>query len=420
MLIGIVAASVLTVVGPSVSAQNAGGEILETQDLFKAGEGGYARYHIPGLVVTKRGTVLAWCEARRGNNDWSSIDILLRRSTDAGKTWDKPQKIADVPGPKPRNPITKKLKGKNTDDVTYNNPVLIADRDGAVHFLFCLDYYRVFYARSDDDGATWSKPTEITESVAAARKTYDWRVVATGPNHGIQLRTGRLLVPMWMSTATGANGHRPSVTTTLYSDDAGRTWHVGEIAVPNTEAWVNPNETVAVELADGRVLLNIRNESPDYRRLTTTSADGATKWSEPKFDERLVEPICMASIIRYSQAPGAKTSAGPLGDVNRILFANPANLERGDGKLAQGKGRDRKNLTLRVSYDECGTWPISRTLDAGYSSYSDLAVTHDGTILCFYGCGDKPQAAGDQLRLARCNLAWLTAGKDAGGPRPPR
>ena len=46
---------------------------------------------------------------------------------------------------------------------TYNNPVAIADRDGTVHLLYCLEYMRCFYARSEDDGRTFSVPVEITD-----------------------------------------------------------------------------------------------------------------------------------------------------------------------------------------------------------------------------------------------------------------
>src|SRR5437588_3902789 len=77
---------------------------LEKQDLFVAGQGGYAVYHISGVAVTARGTVLAWCEARKKGGDWDAIDILLRRSADDGKTWGEPKRIADVPGPKVKNP----------------------------------------------------------------------------------------------------------------------------------------------------------------------------------------------------------------------------------------------------------------------------------------------------------------------------
>jgi sialidase-1 len=377
---------------------------LEQQDLFRTGEGGYQLFHIPGLAVTAKGTVLAWCEARRGRSDWGDIDILLRRSTDDGKTWSEPRKVGAVSGPKTKNPVAVGLKGVKSTDVTYNNPVFIADRDGGVTFLFCLEYCRCFVARSTDDGVTWSEPREITDVFETFRPKYPWKVLATGPDHGIQLTNGRLLVPVWLSTATGGNAHRPSVVATIYSDNLGRTWQAGDIAVPNTDEWVNPNETTAVELADGRVMLNTRNESPRHRRLVTIGPDGATGWSTPRFDEALVEPICMGSLVRLSTE---KTS-----DRNRLLFVNPDNLSRADRKEAPGKSRDRRNLTVRLSYDEGTSWPVARAVEPSWSAYSDLALAADGTILCFYGRGDKSDFAGASLRLARFNLEWLTEGRD--------
>ena len=377
---------------------------LEKSDLFKTGDGGYKLYHIPGIVVTSKGTVLAWCEARLKGGDWDQIDILMRRSTDEGKTWSEPKKVADVPGPKTKNPFALRVKGVNPEDVTYNNPVLIADQDGTVHMLFCIEYMRCFYQRSTDDGLTWSTPVEITGAFEKFHSSYDWKVLATGPDHAIQLKTGRLVVPVWLSTGTGGNAHRPSVTATIYSDDRGKTWQAGDIAVPCTGEWNNPNETVAIELADGRVMLNSRSESKANRRLVTTSKDGATGWSTPKFDDALLEPICMGSIVRYSLASG--------GGKDRILFSNPDNLSRDDGKEEPGKNRDRKNVSVKLSYDEGQTWPVSKSVEAGPSMYSDIAVTKSGTILCFYGQGTKPGFAGETLRLARFNLEWLTDGKD--------
>lgn len=384
---------------------------LEKADLYEAGAEGYALYRIPGLVVTARGTVLAYCEARRtGKSDWDTIDILLRRSTDAGCTWSPRAKIADVPGPKTKNPVALAQKLADPDDVTYNNPVAIVDRDGTVHFLFCLEYARCFYLRSDDDGVTWSPPVEITAAFEAFRPEYEWKVLATGPAHGIQLRTGRLVVPVWLSTGTGGHAHRPSVTATIFSDDGGRTWRRGEIAVPDTEEWIFPNETVLVELTSGEVLLNVRSESEAHRRLVMRSPDGATRWSTPRFDEALLEPICMASIVRYSARPAA--------DRDVIVFANPHNLDRLDGKAAEGKSRDRRNLSVKLTYDEGRTWPVNRTLEAGYGAYSDLAVLPDGTILCLYERGreadsEKKKATSYAfLTLARFNLEWAEGMRD--------
>ena len=384
---------------------------LEKIDLFEANTEGYALYRIPGIVVTSRGTVLAYCEARRtGKSDWDTIDIMLRRSTDGGCTWRPRQKIADVPGPKQKNAVALAQKLASPDDVTYNNPVAIADRDGTVHFLFCLEYARCFYLRSEDDGRSWSRPVEITKAFDAFRPEYDWKVLATGPAHGLQLRSGRLVVPVWLSTGTGGHAHRPSVTATIFSDDSGRTWQRGEIAVPNTDEWIFPNETCVAELSDGRVMLNVRSESKPNLRLVTVSPDGATKWSQPRFDEALLEPICMASIVRLSTEQGS--------DKNRTLFANPHNLDRADGKEAPGKSRDRKNLSIKLSYDDGQTWALNKSLEPGPSAYSDLAVLPDGTILCFYERG--PDGDGKQkpypyarLTVARFNLEWLTGGEDS-------
>jgi len=373
---------------------------LEKVDLFKAGEGGYKVYHIPGIVVTAKGTVLTWCEARKKGSDWDAIDVLMRRSTDHGKTFGEPVSVASVPGPKTKNATALKLKFVDPNDVTYNNPVFIADKDGTVHGLFCMEYLRAFYIQSKDDGQTWSVPTEITTTFDEFHKVYDWKVLATGPNHGIQLKNGRLVVPVWLSTGTGGNAHRPSVTSTIYSDDHGKTWKAGEIAVPCTDEWIDPNETAAIELVDGRVMLNVRSESKAHRRLITTSKDGATGWSTPKFDDALLEPVCMGGLVRYSL------------DKPRILFSNPDSLSRADGKETPGSMRDRRNVSIKLSYDEGTTWAVNKVLEPLWSAYSDLAVAQNGDILCFYGRGEKSHYAGDVLTLARFNLEWLTDEKD--------
>jgi sialidase-1 len=374
---------------------------LEKLDLFRIGDLGYERFHIPGVLVTAKGTVLAWCEARRnGDRDWTDIDILLRRSTDHGRTWSPARKIVAVEGPKQKNPFALRLSHTDPKSVTYNNPVLIADRDGTVHMVFCLEYMRCFYQRSEDDGITWSRPVEITATFETFRRDYAWKVLATGPNHSIQLRNGRLVVPVWLSTGTGGNAHRPSVTATIYSDDGGHTWLAGEIAVPCTEEFINPNETVAVQLQDGRVLLNVRNESKAHRRIVVTSPDGATNWSEPVFDDELVEPICMGGLVRYEH-----------GGNRLLLFTNPDNLSRRDHKETPGKSRDRRNVSIRISHDEGASWPVKRAIESSWSAYSDVGVAIDGTILCFYGRGPKPSFAGEMLTLARFNREWVMAGK---------
>ncbi len=378
--------------------------LMERADLFEAGKGGYEIYRIPGLAVTRKGTVLAYCEARKtARGDWGTIDIHLRRSEDGGRSFSATRKIAEVPGPHRKNPVALAQNLSTDGQVTYNNPVAIPDsKTGAVHFVFCYEYMRAFYMRSDDDGRTFTPPVEITAAFEGFRPHYDWKVLATGPGHGIQLSGGRLVIPIWISLGTGGHAHRPSVAATIYSDDHGKSWRAGEIALPDTPEFVIPNETCAVELADGRVMLNARSESKAHRRIVTTSKNGATGWSKPRFHDQLLEPICMGSMVRLSKKK------------NRLMFVNPDNLEVSRGNPVAGKNRDRRNVSVQLSYDEGETWPVKKSLETGWSGYSDIAVAKDGTILCLYergGLGDDHFRSA-ALTLARFDLAWLTDGKD--------
>jgi sialidase-1 len=220
--------------------------------------------------------------------------------------------------------------------------------------------------------------------------------MATGPGHGIRLSNGRLLVPVWLSTGTGGHAHRPSAVSVISSVDHGRSWKRGEIVVADPNP-VNPSETAAVELADGRVMLNIRHESEPHLRGVSVSRDGMTGWSPMRLDEALPEPVCFGSLARLSRRPGE--------DKDRILFVNPHNE----------KGRERRNLTVKLSEDEGRTWPVSRSIEPGTSGYADLAVGADGTIFCFYERGTAGGGSTNprSLCLARLNREWLTGGKDS-------
>lgn len=385
-------------------------------DLFSAGANGYASYRIPGLVMTRRGVLVAYAEARRtGHGDWDQIDIVLDRSTDGGRTWEGQRRIASVADAR-QNPVAARERGLVTSQpatqpgshvpsLTYNNPVAIVDRTpGVVHFIFCLEYARCFYMKSVDDARTFSTPVEITAAFAGFRPEYDWKVIATGPGHGIQLRNGRLVVPVWLSTSDGKSAHHPSNNGVIYSDDGGKSWRAGEFAGRSSATLLDPSEAVVLELADGRVVFNSRSESKAHRRMISYSGDGVGGWSAPVFHTQLTEPICMASMVRLSGSPRR----------NRILFANPASLAAAKPPGEPGRGRMRRNLTVRLSYDEGESWPLSRTIEAGWSGYSDLAAGPDGTIYCLYE-GVSPGAdlfRQCTLRLARFNLEWLAAGKD--------
>lgn len=364
----------------------AGQPLLEKTDLFHGGQGA-ALYRIPGVVVTGKGTVLAYCEARLNDSkDWGEIQVHLRRSTDGGKTWEAARHIAHHGERAEGNP--RKKEGGEKEQ-TVNNPVAIVDDNGTVHFLYCLNYARCFYMSSADDGLTFSEPREITAAFEGFKPKCPWNVLATGPGHGVQMKNGRLVVPVWLAYGPNPGDHSPSMAGTLYSDDHGQSWKAGDIAVPNEGDFKSPNETTLALLSDGRVMLNTRSLSLASRRLVTVSEDGATGWSHPRFDQALWEPVCMGSLTALPWK--SKT----------LVFANPHTLKLNKEGQAEPGGRGkRENLTLQLSRDQGQTWAASKTLEAGKSAYSDLATLPDGTILCFYEHDTR-------LTLARVNEVWI-------------
>ena len=371
--------------------------MLEKTVLFEARTEGYWNYRVPGIVCTRNGVVIASAEARKGTGgDWDGNDVLIRRSLDNGITWEAPQVIA---------------RSEQYGEGPISNFVMIRDNvDGTIQALYCHNYARVFSLSSTDDGVTFSEPVEITEELMQFREHYPWRVIATGPGHGIQLADGRMVVPVWMSDGSGTEfgagklGHRPSDLAVIYSDDRGKTWHCGEFVAHNDGRIVNPNETTAVELSDGRVLLNIRSESRERRRLISISSDGIRGWSQPQFNEALLEPICCGSILKLDQA----TESG----IPFILFTNPDNLENKLTPAGPGRPHDRKRLTVKLSLNDCHAWPVSKILEEGPAGYSDLAQATDGAILCLYECGMNENNMYDTktLTVARFDMKWLTTG----------
>jgi sialidase-1 len=315
-------------------------------DLFRSGEGGYKSYRIPALVTTRNGTLLAFCEGRRNSGaDSGDIDLLLKRSFDNGKSWSAARTVADF------------------GEDTVGNPAPVEDRkSGAIVLLLTRNpggvtqqqivdgtatgTRTVWITRSSDDGATWSPPAEITGSV----KRPDWTWYATGPGNGIQLRSGRLVIPCDHMVA----GTKARHSHVIYSDDRGKSWRIGGVADEKT------NESAVAELRDGSLLLNMRSYRGLNRRDVARSRDGGLSWSEAESDPALIEPVCQASLIRFGKA---------------LLFSNPADTKRA-------------RMTVRLSRDDGRTWPVAKLIHAGPAAYSSLAVLRDGAIGLLYERGD--------------------------------
>ena len=333
-------------------------------DLWKPDEI-YSNHRIPGMLVTDRGTLIVYCEARREAGDWAQMDILMQRSMDFGVTFSKKVKLASGT---PEHP-------------TVNNPVMMQDHNGRIHFLYCEDYTihggRVLRRFSDDDGITWSEVIDIT---GFAMPEFH-NAFALGPGHGITLPDGTLMVPIWMVPKhyeEPVTKHAPSVVSTFYSRDRGLTWSLGEILY-TTQDVICPNETAAAVTSQGEVYLNIRHKAS--HRAKAYSANGFSHWQQYGPDHRLWDPGCFGSVVAYDD------DAAPYS----LVFANC------DCKT------DRKNVTVRISTDDGKTFPLSKVIDAERGGYVEVAADSKNRLI--YVLYEDQYGITDHLVV--CNYAWL-------------
>ncbi len=365
-------ALLLALAAPAPAAQ------IDQAPLWTSGRDGYHTYRIPALAVTTEGTLLAFCEGRKNSrSDSGDIDLLCKRSTDAGDSWSPPQIIWSDDANTCGNPcpVVDRTTGAIWLLMTWN---LGEDHEREIIARTSRDTRRVYITSSTDDGRTWAAPKEITSAV----KKQSWTWYATGPGAGIQLergpRAGRLIVPC-DHIETDPKRYYSHV---IYSDDHGRTWQLGQ-STPHHKV----NECQAVELTDNRLLLNMRNYDRSRKnRQIACSDDYGRTWRGQQFDKTLIEPICQASIRRCSW-PGPDTK-------NVICFSNPASTT------------GRVNMTVRASFDDAATWPAKKVLHAGPSAYSDLAVLPDGAVACLYERGDNHPY--ETITLARFPLELLS------------
>jgi sialidase-1 len=345
--------------------------MLQQTDVLASGQDGYFAYRIPALETAPDGSLLAFAEARKHNLgdpgfERQDIDLVLKRSTNAGVAWSSMQIIED-PG----------------ELWSAANPATLVDRQTGRVWLFYLrgqpgrntytarpstEDIRILARHSADNGLSWSEPIDLTTT---ARDFADpkWRTSVVGPGGAIQDRRGRLVIPVWR--------FEPWSVFVAFSEDHGRTWQRGE-PVPG----VSGDECQLVELADGQLLFDIRQQTGPHR-WRAQSRDGGRTWSKAQPGEQ-VTPVCCA-IERY-------TSKAAGDDRDRILWTGP-------------KGPKRSDLVVRVSYDEGQTFPHERPLSVGPAAYSDLAVLKDSTVGVLWERGVE---RGYQfITFTRFNLEWL-------------
>jgi sialidase-1 len=333
------------------------------QVLWQQGNGAYNNYRIPSILVTKSGTILAFCEGRDGG-DSGDINILMKRSGDNGKTWSKETIIWDDGQNTCGNPcsVEDAETGRIWLFLTWNNG---KDSENNMIIKKSIDTRIPYSCYSDDDGVSWSKP----EKMPSFCKDPSWGWYATGPGIGIQLKNGRyrgrLVIPANHSyddpgakVRSGPYGYGSHV---LLSDNHGKTWRMGQQIKPDC------NESQVAELSDGNLIMNMRSYNNKFCRAISISSDGGETWSEIRHDFQLTESICQASILAYGDYKGKVL----------FLFTNPAVTS------------DRTHMTVKTSFDDCKSWSNSRLIFEGPSAYSCLTKLKNNDIGIFFECGKK-------------------------------
>jgi sialidase-1 len=344
-------------------------------DVFVAGAEGVNTYRIPSLLLAPDGSLLAFCEARKESQaDASPTDLVLRRSLDGGRAWLPTQVL---------------VRGHGKEALM--NPCPVVDRTNDTIILLCdnanklrPEHHEHYQLVSRDSGRTWSEPVSMAQRITNYDDTFN-----AGPGIGIQMGTGRLVVPGYTG-ATSEEFDEGWYARVLYSDDHGQSWTMGP-PVPELG-----DECQVVELTDGTLMLNMRGNMGRSCRGVATSADGGQSWSHFRWDRALNECPCQASIVRYSAAGNESRS--------RLLFANPDNAGEKFNVV------ERTHLTVRLSYDEGKTWPVQRLVHPGPASYSGLVRLPDGDIGLLFEGGEKHRR--EWIRLVRFSLSWLTQGAD--------
>lgn len=338
-------------------------KLMASTTVFTGGEDNTHTYRIPSIITAMNGDLIAACDARRNNGgdligaNSRNIDIVIKRSTDNGESWSPMEIVADYP-----------------DGTGGTDPSMVLDRTTGDLFMFYSYmgktpskefFFRVH--RSSDNGETWSKPRDITQGLSKPEWKNSFKFISSG--RGSQTEDGTLL-HNFVILGKGAK--------VFGSSDHGKSWNLMDSEIKPAD------ESRVLELTDGRLMVNSRMGG-GFRWVHISEDKGKT-WLSKK-ETQLPDPKCNAAILRYTAKKDGYAK-------DRLLFCNA------------GSKSGRKNLTVRISYDEGKTWSAGKVVDPGASAYSEITILADGSIGVLYEPGYK------SLRFVRFSLESLTDGKD--------
>ncbi|MDO7569855.1 MAG: glycoside hydrolase [Flavobacteriaceae bacterium] len=346
-------------------------ENFDALTLFENKTGEYACYRIPAIINTSNGTLLAFAEGRKLDcGDFGKVDILLRRSNDGGKNWSPQKIIATYKNLQAGNPAPV----VDQYDLNYpNGRIFLFYNTGTVsehEMRLGKGVREVWYKTSEDNGINWSEGVNITSQVHfnanSLHPDMDWRTHANTPGHALQFKKGkfqgRIYIPANHSQGPPQEKYNDYRAYGFYSDDHGLNWKVS----PDVEV-ASSNEAIGVELSNGDLMLNIREQNGNTKeRLIAISKDGGASWEKTYFDAELISPVCQSSLLQFIKDQDTL-----------LLFSGPNSREK------------REKMTLKISLDQGQNWTYSKLIHEGASSYSDLVQIDSNTLGVLYEKGSE-------------------------------
>ncbi|KAM9247853.1 LOW QUALITY PROTEIN: sialidase-3 [Leptosomus discolor] len=352
--------------------------VLLRETLFRQAAG--VTYRIPALLyIPPAATFLAFTEKRSSAKDEDAKYLVLRRGHRHGSSveWGPVEELSALA-----------LPGRRT-----MNPCPLYDAASGTVFLFCIcvergktercqiwrgcSAARLCYSTSADGGRGWTPLRDVTDEAVGADLPR-WATFAVGPGHGVQLRSGRLVVPAYAYyVRRRLCGGVPLPCCTrqhalvFYSDDGGRSWRKGALlgGGPTGECQV-------AEIAGGdarRPLLYCNARTPRGCRAVAFSADLGLRFERSVRCKALGEPPrgCQGSVVSFAPPTGAGNAP------TWLLYSHPTDPHR------------RRDLGVYLNLsplDEAG-WRHPWVLHPGPAGYSDLAACPGGVFGCLFECG---------------------------------
>jgi len=324
------------------------------------------------FIQLKDGRLLLVYSKFIGKGDHAPAELVGRYSSDGGKTWD----VDDIP-----------IIARKDSDANLMSVSLLRLADGRIALFYVQKYNspsgsrypyldNILMRTSNDEGKTWSEPTHVVP-----KDQPGYRVLNN--DRVIQLKSGRLVVPLAVHYLPGWPGFQNSADIVCYlSDDQGKSWRASKSTLKSELLAQEPG---VIELTDGRLLIFCRSRDC---QLFSHSKDGGQTWSPLKRSEFTQPTTSPASIERIP-------TTGHL-----LLVWN-----NGNDPLAAGKPVGRRPFTAAVSKDEGATWEHIRNLGTdpqGWYCYTAIEFVHDHVLLahCEY-------PGLNSLQITRVSISWL-------------